>query len=81
MPPGIHPEHEVRAWLTERHRHDEIWVAEVDGDVAAYARFTATWLDDLYVAPDRAGQGLGTRAARPGQGAAARAASACGSSR
>ena len=60
MPPGIHPEHEVREWLTERHRHDAIWVAEVGGAVAAYARFTATWLDDLYVAPDRAGQGLGT---------------------
>ena len=72
MPPGLHPEHEVRAWLTERHRHDAIWVAEVDGAVAAYARFTATWLDDLYVAPDRAGQGLGTalldlvKAQRPG---------------
>jgi len=60
MPPGIHPEHEVRAWLTERHRHDEMWVAEADGAVAAYARMTASWLDDLYVVPDRAGQGLGT---------------------
>ena len=72
MPPGIHPEHEVRAWLTERLADDEVWVAEVDGDVAAYARFTATWLDDLYVAPDRAGQGLGSalldlvKAQRPG---------------
>lgn len=60
MPPGVHPEHEVRAWLTERHRHDEMWAAEADGAVAAYARMTATWLDDLYVAPDRAGQGIGT---------------------
>jgi GNAT superfamily N-acetyltransferase len=60
MPPGIHPEHEVRAWLTERLDLDEVWAAEVDGEVAAYARFTETWLDDLYVAPDRAGQGLGS---------------------
>jgi GNAT superfamily N-acetyltransferase/chorismate mutase len=60
MPPGIHPEHEVRAWLTERQRHDELWVAEVDGLVAAYARMTPTWLDDLYVAPDHARQGLGS---------------------
>jgi len=72
MPPGVHPEHEVRAWLTERLDLDEVWTAEVDGDVAAYARFTPTWLDDLYVAPDRAGQGLGSalldlvKAQRPG---------------
>ena len=60
MPPGIHPEHEVRAWLTERQRHDEMWLAETEGVVAAYARMTATWLDDLYVAPDRAGRGIGS---------------------
>jgi GNAT superfamily N-acetyltransferase len=60
MPPGIHPEHEVRAWLTERLDLDEVWAAEVDGDVAAYARFTDRWLDDLYVTPDRSGQGLGS---------------------
>ena len=60
MPPGVHPEHEVRAWLTERQRHDEIWVADVDGLVAAYARMSDSWLDDLYVVPDRCGQGLGS---------------------
>lgn len=60
MPASIHPEHEVRAWLSERLRHDEMWVAEVDGAVAAYARMTQTWLDDLYVLPDRAGRGLGS---------------------
>jgi chorismate mutase len=72
MPPGVHPEHEVRAWLTERLDLDDVWAAEVDGDVAAYARFTPTWLDDLYVVPGRAGQGLGSalldlvKAQRPG---------------
>jgi GNAT superfamily N-acetyltransferase len=60
MPPGVHPEHEVRAWLTERLDLDEVWAAEVDGEVAAYARFTQTWLDDLFVAPAHAGQGLGS---------------------
>jgi GNAT superfamily N-acetyltransferase/chorismate mutase len=60
MPSGIHPEHEVRAWLGERLGHDEVWVAEVAGEVAAYARFTRTWLDDLYVAPGHAAQGLGS---------------------
>jgi chorismate mutase len=62
----------VRAWLTERLDLDDVWAAEVDGDVAAYARFTPTWLDDLYVVPGRAGQGLGSalldlvKAQRPG---------------
>lgn len=59
MPPGIHGDDEVRAWLADRLDHDEVWVAEVDGAVAAYARLTDVWLDDLYVDPQHAGQGLG----------------------
>ena len=61
MPPGIHPPDEVRTFLGGRISEDEVWVAEVDGAVAGYARFTETWLDDLYVAP---------RAQRAGVGAA-----------
>jgi chorismate mutase len=60
MPPALHPHHEVRAWLAARLREDEAWVAEVDGVVVGYARMTATWLDDLYVAPAHAGQGVGS---------------------
>jgi chorismate mutase/GNAT superfamily N-acetyltransferase len=60
MPPGLHPDHEVLAWLTARLRDSEVWVAEVDGVVAGYARMTETWLDDLYVAPPYAGQGVGS---------------------
>ncbi len=61
MPPGVHTDDEVRAWLAGRLRSsDEVWVAEVRGTVAAYARLTETWLDDLYVAPGHAGQGLGS---------------------
>jgi chorismate mutase len=72
MPPGVHPEHEVRAWLTQRLEHDEIWLAEVGHEVVAYTRFAERWLDDLYVAPDHAGRGLGSalldlvKARRPG---------------
>jgi len=60
MPAGIHPEPEVRAWLASRLAVDEVWVAEVGRRVAAYARFTPTWLDDLYVDPAAQGRGLGS---------------------
>ena len=60
MPPGIHTDAEVRSWLAARLAEDEAWVAEVSGEVAGYARLTQTWLDDLYVAPSRAGQGVGS---------------------
>ena len=61
MPPAAHSEEEVRTWLAGRLRSDdEVWVAELDGAVAAYARMTETWLDDLYVAPPWAGRGIGS---------------------
>lgn len=60
MPPGIHPPDEVRAHLTARLRDSETWVAEADGVVVGYARFTRTWLDDLYVDPGHQGAGTGT---------------------
>lgn len=59
MPANVHPQGEIAAFLHARLSVDEAWVAELDGVVAAYARFTATWLDDLYVHPERQGQGLG----------------------
>lgn len=37
-----------------------LWVAELDGVLVGYARFTDTWLEDLYVEPDRQRQGIGT---------------------
>ena len=60
MPPGVHPDHEVRAWLGARIAADDVWVAEADGRVVAYVRLTPTWLDDLYVDPAYAGQGVGS---------------------
>lgn len=60
MPSGVHTDAEVRGWLAARLASDEGWVAEVEGEVAGYARLTDTWLDDLYVAPPYAGQGLGS---------------------
>lgn len=61
MPPPVHPEQEVRRWVAERvGSGDQVWVAEVGGRVAAYCRLTPGWLDDLYVRPGLAGQGIGT---------------------
>jgi chorismate mutase/GNAT superfamily N-acetyltransferase len=60
MPPAAHTDAEVRAWLGGRLRHDEIWVAEADGEPAAYLRMTREWLDDLYVVPECSRQGIGT---------------------
>jgi len=60
MPPAVHPDAEVRAWLRARLASDEAWLAEVDGRPVGYARFTPTWLDDLYVRPEYAGRGIGS---------------------
>ena len=61
MPPPVHPEDDVREWLAGRLRStDTVWVAEVDGVVGGYARFTESWLDDLYVAPGVSGRGIGS---------------------
>jgi chorismate mutase len=72
MPSPVHEDDDVRGWLAARLREDEVWVAELGGEIVAYARITDAWLDDLYVLPAHAGQGIGTalldlvKARRPG---------------
>lgn len=72
MPPPVHDDEETRRWLAGRLGDDEVWAAEQDGRVVGYARFTPTWLDDLYVLPSYAGRGVGSalldlvKARRPG---------------
>ncbi|WP_309649383.1 GNAT family N-acetyltransferase [Nocardioides sp.] len=60
MPPAVHPDDDVRRWLAVRLQSDEVWVAEHDGAVVGYARLTDVWLDDLYVEPSHARQGVGS---------------------
>ncbi len=60
MPPGVHTDDATRHWLAARLREDEVWLAELDGLPVGYARFTDTWLDDLYVLPAYAGRGVGS---------------------
>ncbi len=61
FPPSVHPDEEARAWVAgwDLTAYD-VWVAERGVVPAGYARWTATWLDDLYVHPDHQGQGVGT---------------------
>ncbi|GAB2879169.1 GNAT family N-acetyltransferase [Nocardioides pacificus] len=62
MPAQVRPIAEVRAWfacwdLARR----ETWLAQRDdGALLAYAVLEDDWLDSLYVAPEAAGQGIGT---------------------
>lgn len=60
--PLAHADHEVRAWVRDRLvPTQETWVA-VDGDrVVAILALEPGWVNQLYVAPDRLGEGIGRR--------------------
>ncbi|MBC2933547.1 GNAT family N-acetyltransferase [Nocardioides sp. zg-1228] len=61
FPPPAHPDHEVRQWVAGWDLSSyEVWLAERDGEPSGYARWTATWLDDLYVHPAHQGHGVGS---------------------
>lgn len=61
MPPVADPD-DLRDWLGRRVRDtdDEVWLAEVRGRPAGYARLTSYWLADLYVDPGHQRHGVGT---------------------
>ena len=61
MPPSVHSDADVRAWVTSWDlTAREVWLAEAEGAPAGFANLTSTWLDGLYVAPDRQGRGAGS---------------------
>lgn len=60
MPAPVHTDAAIRFWISGRLQADSVWVAEAADRIVGYARFTQTWLDDLYVHPDHARQGVGT---------------------
>jgi GNAT superfamily N-acetyltransferase len=58
--PRIPEEHRSQiATLITRGR-DEVWVADEDGQVVAFADLRDDWLAHIYVHPSRQGRGLGT---------------------
>jgi GNAT superfamily N-acetyltransferase len=60
--PLAHTDDEVRGWIRDRLIPDhEVWVA-TDGDrVVALLALAPGWVEQLYVAPDRLGEGIGGR--------------------
>ena len=65
MPPPVHDHAETVEWMSARLAGShELWVAEEAGVPVGYLALSRTgpqeWLDDLYVAPGRTGQGIGS---------------------
>jgi GNAT superfamily N-acetyltransferase len=62
MPPAVHTNEEDRAHVALKLAEPDVqvWVAEAEGEVLGYALCTPTFLDALYVAPERTGQGIGS---------------------
>jgi GNAT superfamily N-acetyltransferase/chorismate mutase len=61
MPPGVHPDDDVRRWvgswdLATR----DVWLAESDGSIVGFATVTPAWLESLYVAPAAQRHGVGS---------------------
>ena len=62
LPPSPHSPAALRAWVQgwDLTTH-ELWLAEhPEVGLLGFARFTPTWLDDLYVHPRHRGAGLGS---------------------
>jgi GNAT superfamily N-acetyltransferase len=62
MPPSMHSDEEHRGYYARRFADDEItvWVAEAGAKPLGFAMCTPTFLDGLYIRPDRTGQGIGS---------------------
>lgn len=60
--PLAHSDDEVREWVRDRLIPEhEVWVADENGAVVALLALGPGWIEHLYVAPDRLGEGIGRR--------------------
>jgi len=57
-----HDDDDIRGYIAEViGRGDECWVATKAGDIVAMMFVKPGWIDQLYVAPDHLGEGIGRR--------------------
>ncbi len=60
--PVVHTDDEVRAWIADDVVPTaECWVAVDDIRVIGMMSLTPGWIEHLYIAPERAGEGIGRR--------------------
>ena len=58
--PTLHTPEEDERHFASMIADREVWVYEDDGEIAGFAAVTDDMLSDLYVAPDRLGEGIGS---------------------
>jgi len=59
--PEVHTDAETHQWVADVVlRQQEVWVAEVAGEVAGFAALYEGWLEHLYIAPEHQGRRLGS---------------------
>lgn len=62
IPPPAHTDDEVRRWFIDHLMPTStVWVAEFDAAIVAVMVLRDSWLDQLYVASDHVGKGVGTQ--------------------
>ncbi len=64
VPPMVHSAVETEAWIAAQLADGSdtvVWVSEHEGQITAVMMTQGDWLDQLYVDPDRLGEGIGTR--------------------
>ena len=59
--PEVHTDAETHQWVAKvMLPQQEVWIAEVAGEVAGFAALHEGWLEHLYIAPAYQGRGLGS---------------------
>src|SRR5262245_50343897 len=63
IPPGLHPLHDMRTWMSRVvFPRDEVWVAVDDGRIVATLILgRPDWIEHLYIDASHTGRGLGSR--------------------
>ena len=61
IPPLVHAEDDAKEHFAETIRQSaDVWVVEADDTIAGVMVLNGNWVDQLYIDPDRTGQGLGS---------------------